>query len=225
MKAILIPVKEFHQAKQRLAPHVPPQYRATLAQAMCADLFRIVRKARGVDRVFVISKEVWALAQANALGWETIIESNQTSESDSVDAGSSYCVTQGVRALLRLPIDIPLTQPQDIEAVFERLDGETDAVIVPSGSGTGTNAILRSPPDLFPSRFGPNSFALHHAEAARSSARMSVYRNPRLELDIDELEDLVALAPQLLPDSETSRWFAANGPHLLSQANRAGAAD
>ncbi len=225
MKAILIPVKEFHQAKQRLAMHVAPPYRASLAQAMCADLFRAVSQVRGVDRVFVISKEVVALTQARALGWETIIESNQTSESDSVDAGSAYCVSQGVRALLRLPIDIPLAQPQDIEAVFERLDAEADAVIVPSGSGTGTNAILRSPPDLFPSRFGPNSFALHHAEAARCGARMRVYRNPRLELDIDELEDLVALAPQLRHDSETSRWFAANGQQLFSQANRAGAAD
>ncbi len=54
---------------------------------------------------------------------------------------------------------------------------------------------------------------------------MRVYRNPRLELDIDELEDLVALAPQLRHDSETSRWFAANGQQLFSQANRAGAAD
>jgi 2-phospho-L-lactate/phosphoenolpyruvate guanylyltransferase len=225
MRAILIPVKEFHQAKQRLAMHVSPQHRASLAQAMCADLFRVVSQVRCVNRVFVISKEAWALSEGRSLGWETISESSQTSESQSVDAASHYCASQGVQALLRIPIDIPLTQTHDIDAVFDQLDAETDAVIVPSSSGTGTNAILRTPPDLFPSRFGPNSFLLHQAEAARCAARMRVYRNPRLELDVDELEDLKALAPQLPHDSATSRWFAAAGLAILGQANSAGAAD
>jgi 2-phospho-L-lactate guanylyltransferase len=173
--------------------------------------------------VFVISKENWALAKARALGWETIAEQHQTSESNSVDAASEYCADRGVRALLRIPIDIPLTQASDIEAVFDHLDAHSDAVIVPSGSGTGTNAILRSPPGLFPSRFGPNSFSLHHAEAARCGARMRVYRNPRLELDIDELDDLRNLAGRLPVDSATSRWFAVTGARVLEQANSAGA--
>ena len=37
--------------------------------------------------------------------------------------------------------------------------------------GTGTNALLRTPPDLFPSRFGPNSLALHRADGAATSFR------------------------------------------------------
>ena len=221
MRAILIPVKEFHNAKQRLSMHVLPSDRASLAQAMCQDVFRVVAAVTCVDGVFVISKEPWALAQARALGWETIAEQHQTSESSSVDAASQFCASRGVRALLRVPIDIPLTQTQDIEAVFEQLNGEANAVIVPSGSGTGTNAILRSPPTLFPSRFGPNSFSLHHAEAALCGARLRVYRNPRIELDVDELEDLRQITTGLAPDSATSRWFASSGTKLLEQTTRA----
>lgn len=57
MKAILIPVKEFREAKKRLAPHFPPADRAALAEAMCEDFFRVVAATRCADRMFVISKE------------------------------------------------------------------------------------------------------------------------------------------------------------------------
>jgi len=223
MRAIVIPVKEFREAKQRLAPHFSRDERSALAQAMCHDLLRVVSKVRRVDRVFVIGKEAWVLSEARALGWETIAETQQTSESHSVDAASKHCASLGIRALLRLPIDIPLVESADIEAVFDQMDERSDAVIVPSGSGTGTNAILRSPPGLFPSRFGPNSFALHHEEASRQGARMRVFRNPNIELDVDELEDLHAIAPRLRHDSATARWFVARGligsPNLADSAS------
>ena len=211
MKAILIPVKEFREAKKRLAPHFSPDDRATLAQAMCEDFFNVVAAVRCADRIFVISKEPQVLLRARELGWETIAESHQISESDSVDAASRYCAGLGVQALLRLPVDIPLVEPADIEAVFEALGVGPTAILVPSSDGTGTNAILRSPPALFPSHFGPNSFVRHLAEAEACGVRAQVFRNPRLELDIDELEDLQKLAPLGRPDSATARWLMVRG--------------
>ena len=207
MKAILIPVKEFCEAKKRLAPHFPPGDRAALAEAMCEDFFNVVAATRCADQVFVISKEPGALSRARKFGWETIVEARQTSESDSVDEASRYCAEHRVDALLRLPIDLPLAEPSDIEAVFHELEAAPSAVIVPSSDGTGTNALLRSPAVLFPSRFGPNSFPRHLAEAKACGARARVYRNPRLELDIDELDDLRRLSSRLRPDSATARWL------------------
>jgi 2-phospho-L-lactate guanylyltransferase len=207
MKAILIPVKEFCEAKKRLAPHFRPVDRAALAEAMCEDFFSVVAATHCADRVFVISKEPGALSRARNLGWETIVESYQTSESDSVDAGSRYCAEKGVHALLRLPIDLPLVEPCDIEAVFEQLEVAPSVVMVPSSDGTGTNALLRSPAVLFSSHFGPNSFPRHLAEASRCGARTRVFRNPRLELDIDELDDLRRLSNRLRSGSATARWL------------------
>lgn len=214
MKAILIPVKEFREAKKRLAPHFSSTERAALAEAMCEDFFEVVAATSCVERVFVISKEPGALARARERGWETILETRQISESDSVDAASQYCAARGVEVLLRLPIDLPLAEAQDIEAIFRKFDEKCDenfnarpaVVLVPSRDGTGTNALLRTPPALFPSRFGPNSFALHLAEAERSGARVCVLRNPRLELDVDELEDLRNVHMHLRPSSATARW-------------------
>jgi 2-phospho-L-lactate/phosphoenolpyruvate guanylyltransferase len=207
VKAILIPVKEFREAKKRLAPHFSPDDRAALAQAMCEDFFGVVDAVRSVDRIFVVSKEPQVLALARQLGWETIAESHQTSESDSVDAASRYCAERGVQALLRLPVDIPLAEPADIEAVFESLGDGPAVILVPSGDGTGTNAILRSPPALFPSHFGPQSLGRHLAEAEACGVSAQLFRNPRLELDIDEWEDLRKLAPLVRPDTATARWL------------------
>lgn len=227
MKAILIPVKEFREAKKRLAPHFSSAERAALAEAMCEDFFEVVAATRCVERVFVVSKEPGALARAREHGWETILETRQISESDSVDAASQYCAAQGVKALLRLPIDLPLAEPQDIEAVFrqldEKFDGAPAAVLIPSRDGTGTNALLRTPPGLFPSRFGPNSFTLHLAEAERSGARICVLRNARLEFDVDELEDLRGVHMHLRPSSATARWW--NRHNIGDLRNRAVTSD
>jgi 2-phospho-L-lactate guanylyltransferase len=110
-----------------------------------------------------------------------------------------------VQALLRLPIDIPLVTTGDIESLFAALEPAPSVVIVPSGDGTGTNALLRSPPDLFPSHFGPGSFALHVGEAERAGARIRIVRNERIALDIDEPNDLRAAAERVSPHSATAR--------------------
>jgi len=231
MKAILIPVKEFREAKKRLAPHFSSVERAALAEAMCEDFFEVVAATRCAERVFVVSKEPGALARARERGWETILETRQISESDSVDAASQYCAAQGVNVLLRLPIDLPLAEPQGIEAIFrkfnesfeEKFDGAPAAILIPSRDGTGTNALLRTPPGLFPSRFGPNSFALHLAEAERCGARICVLRNARLELDVDELEDLRGVHTHLRPSSATARWC--NRHNIGDLGNRPVASD
>jgi 2-phospho-L-lactate guanylyltransferase len=106
--------------------------------------------------------------------------------------------------LLRLPIDIPLVTAEDIENIFAVLAPRPSAVIVPSRDG-GTNALLRSPPDLFPSHFGPNSFALHLEEAERAKARIKIIRNERIALDVDEPKDLRAVAGRVSPHSATAR--------------------
>ena len=205
MRAILIPVKEFRRSKERLAPQHSEEERGALAEALCTDLFRVVAQVRSIDRVYVISREYRALSLARQLNWHVVSEREQISESRSVDEASRVCAAQGVRALLRLPIDIPLVTGGDIESLFAELDPAPSAVIVPSRDGTGTNALLRSPPDLFPSHFGPNSFALHLEEAERARIRIKVMRNERIALDVDEPKDLRAAAERVSPHSATAR--------------------
>ena len=210
MKAILIPVKSFAESKQRLAAYYSAAERAALAEALCEDFFRIIAEVTGIDRVFVVSQEPRALAWARDHGWETIVETAQISESHSVDPASRHCAEEGVDALLRLPIDIPLATERDIEALFNQAQDAPATVIVPSRDGTGTNALLRWPPTLFPSHFGPGSFALHLDEAKRCDARVHTMRNSRIELDVDEIDDLREAAELARAGSAFGQWLAAH---------------
>ena len=194
MQAILIPVKDLSQAKQRLAATMPQEARTRLARAMLEDVFSAVAQVRTRVRVFVVSSDPDALAAARGRGWECLPESAQHSESRSVDAASRICAARGITALLRLPIDIPLVRPADIEALLAACPAAPSAVLVPSRSASGTNALLRTPPELFPSHFGPGSLHKHLEEAGRLRAYVRVLRNPRIELDVDDVPDLRAIA-------------------------------
>jgi 2-phospho-L-lactate/phosphoenolpyruvate guanylyltransferase len=211
VRAVLIPVKELSNAKQRLAVHFSREERIALADALWQDFFDVIVSTPSIERVFVISMEARVLERTRRLGWEAIPESEQLSESDSVDFASRWCGERGVDALLRLPVDMPLVEPRDIEEIFEQMPSASGTLLVPSRDGDGTNALLRTPPTLFRSHFGPGSFKRHLAEASRCGAEVRVLRNSRLELDVDELDDLRALSAWELRPTATRSWLHAHG--------------
>lgn len=211
MRALLLPIKDLRQAKQRLAPLLNPEERFELAQAMLTDTMRAVRGVRRAERIFVVTNYNSAMQAAEENGWELLREERQISESASVDAASRQCAERGVTSLLRLPLDVPLVQPSDIDELLAFECAAPALVIVPSRDGTGTNAILRTPPALFPSHFGTGSFAKHCAEAHRVHAQIVVRHNARLEMDVDDEADLRALAQRDLRGTETGTWLQRSG--------------
>jgi 2-phospho-L-lactate/phosphoenolpyruvate guanylyltransferase len=222
MRAVLIPVKEFARAKQRLTDNLSAEARVALADALWQDFFELISASACIDRVFVVTLEPRVLERARSLGWETIPETHQISESDSVDFASRWCEERGIAALLRLPVDLPLIEPRDIQIIFEHATAAPSAVIVPSRDGQGTNALLRTPPTIFPSRFGPGSFENHLAEAARVHSRITVMRNPRIEVDIDDAADIALLNGAEIRGARTRQWLAA---HARPDKSRNGSAN
>jgi 2-phospho-L-lactate/phosphoenolpyruvate guanylyltransferase len=211
MRALLLPVKDLRNAKQRLAGVLTPEERFGLACAMLADTVRAVRGIQRAERIFVVTNDEPAMQAARDNGWEILAEERQISESASVDAASQECEERGVTSILRLPLDLPLVEARDIDALLAVECAAPAMVIVPSRDGTGTNAILRTPPTLFPSHFGPGSFAKHCAEAQRVGAQVLRRRNPRLEMDVDDESDLHALMQHDLSGTETGAWLRKNG--------------
>src|SRR6266478_5303426 len=211
MRALLLPIKDLRQAKQRLSPFLNPEERFALAQVMLADTIGAVRGVRMADKIFDVTSYAPAMQAAQENGWELLREDRQISESFSVDYASIQCAKRGVTALLRLPLDVPLVQSSDIDELLAVECAAPALVIVPSRDGAGTNAILRTPPTLFPSHFGSGSFAKHCTEAQRAGAHIVVRRNARLEMDVDDETDLRALAQQDLSGTETGAWLQSSG--------------
>jgi 2-phospho-L-lactate guanylyltransferase len=211
LRALLLPVKDLRNAKQRLAAILTPEERFALAQAMLADTIRAVRGIQRADKIFVITNYEPMMTAAEQHGWDLLHEEHQISESASVDFASRLCAEKGVTALLRLPLDLPLVQSTDIDDVLAIECAAPTTVMVPSRDGTGTNAILRTPPTLFSSHFGPNSFAKHRHEAEQAGARIIIRRNERLEMDVDDESDLRALLRLDLVHTATGKWLEESG--------------
>ena len=196
MKAVLIPIKGPANAKTRLGGLLAAEERRRLAWAMFEDVSHAVADAMKPDRVVIVTNYGPAAQHAHRLGWDTIIEESQTSESASVDRASRLLAERGFDVVMRLPADVPLVRAEDVDALLAIELAAPAALLVPSRDGTGTNAIIRTPPALFPSRFGPNSLALHQEEAARVGVECVIAPNPRLALDLDEPADLECFLAQ-----------------------------
>ena len=110
----------------------------------------------------------------------------------------------GAATILLLPIDVPLVTSAEIEELIEGTD--TGVIVVPSFDGTGTNALVRTPPDAIPSCFGPGSFRAHLDRARERGVPAIVKRPPGLLFDIDTPEDVEELFRRA-PDSRTARWL------------------
>ena len=185
---ILIPAKDHALAKSRMGPFLTAQERPLVAKAMLEDLIRALLPLALPVAVATNSRQI--ATRVTNLGWRLLWEEEQTSESASVDAASRRLADEGAQAVLRLPADLPLIQTGDVAELCLQTPRAPCAVAVPSWDGTGTNALLRTPPALFPSHFGPGSFALHAEEARRVGAHFRIVQNPRLALDLDDVTDI-----------------------------------
>ena len=122
-----------------------------------------------------------------------------------MDWASRVLSERGFKTVMRMPADLPLVRGEDIDELLAIKLESPGAVLVPSREGSGTNAIIRTPPTLFPSRFGPNSLALHRQEAANAGVDCVIVNKANIGLDIDEPADVAAL----LREGRGTRSFAA----------------
>ncbi len=177
---------------------------------MLGDVTAAVNGATAPDRIVLISSDREMLGHAGVHGWEAIEEEAQVSESQSVDHASTILKEAGVGVVLRIPLDVPLIRSQDVDQLLGAEAEPPNALLVPSRDGQGTNALLRRPPDAFPSRFGPGSLAHHRREAAWAGVPLTIVENVRVALDLDEMADLTDFW-SLGQDTTTGRYLAATG--------------
>jgi 2-phospho-L-lactate guanylyltransferase len=192
----LLPVKAPANAKQRLSALLTPAQRERLARIMFEEVLEKLCAARGLDRVAVVTSDQTAAGHARRAGVLVFEETEQRGHSHSADAAARHAMSLGARTVLLAPIDVPLVTPAEIEELAAR--SRYGVVIVPSSDGTGTNALLRTPPDAIESRFGPGSFAAHLNQARERGVPAEIARPAGLMFDIDTPEDaaeLIARAP------------------------------
>jgi len=206
--SVLIPVKGFRNAKQRLSPLLAVAERELLAEVMFREVLSQVLGARGLAETFVVTGDDRVAEIACSLGAKVIREEAERGETHAVDFARLELKKSGREAVLIVPGDLPLVRSTDIEAILAQVpDGASSpfALLVPSHDRMGTNALLLAPPDIIQLRFGFDSFSYHSRQVSAQALVLRVLENEGIALDIDEPKDLDALLSFGLQDRETDR--------------------
>lgn len=179
MKALLVPVKSFREAKNRLAGALAPAARATLAR----ELGEIVlRAAHEMDKYVACDDgEVadWAIAQGAIVLW-------------TPGLGLSGAVSAGVEYLGRSEFDAVVVAHADLPLVSDLRDFGVDGAVTlaPDWRDDGTNVACVPATAGFRFAYGPGSFDRHQSEAARLGLAVEVVRDIALASDVDLPSDL-----------------------------------
>jgi 2-phospho-L-lactate guanylyltransferase len=189
---ILVPIKMLIGAKQRLANILTSEERLTLARTMCLDVLQILANWRGRPPVALVTTDSFARDLAARFNFEVIADNN-TGETSAIELATADCKARGFKSTLILPADIPLIDIAELEKILSAAP-PAGTVLVPDAAGRGTNAALRSPGDLFPLRFGNDSYLPHFAAAKATGLPCVVLQLPGIARDIDRPEDLLELA-------------------------------
>lgn len=186
----VVPLKDFTVAKARLRAVLPDAERARVVETMATH---VIDTLVAVLPTAVVSADRGVLDLAESLGAWAIEESpNGGSDDSRLNAAIADAVWEAqslaVHTLAVVAGDLPRLDVEDVHALL-RLPGRPGVVVAPDRAGTGTNAIVLSPPEVLVLRFGANSMRRHVAAAHRANVPVRVLRRPGLQLDVDTAAD------------------------------------
>ena len=188
----ILPVKSFSRAKQRLRGDLDAaSSRESLAEAMFADVLealapRPARRARSSS-----SPRRRAPGEIARDHGATCSRTTSRGTTSRPRSGIAAALDAGCERVLLVPGDCPALDPDELDELLARPVAPPSVLIVPDRHGTGTNALLLTPPDALAPSFGPGS-CRRHVELARARRRPPPRssRCPSLALDVDTPEDL-----------------------------------
>lgn len=187
----ILPVKSFPAAKQRLREGLEPPQRADLAQAMLTDVLSSLRLT-GLDGIVVVTAS--PVARMIALGHSAqVVQDQETGHNAAAALGIEAARKRDAERVLLVPGDCPVLDPDELDALLARPAAAPSVLIVPDRHGTGTNALVLTPPGALEPSFGPGSCQRHLELARAGGANAEIVPVPSLALDIDTPEDLDAL--------------------------------
>jgi 2-phospho-L-lactate guanylyltransferase len=177
--AVVVPVKDFRQAKARLAGVLSAELRIRLARWTAETVVH----AAGPLPVFVACDDTDVASWAESVGatvlWRPSVGLNAAVQG-GIEALASAGIEHAIIAHSDLPTPAPLTQVVMTGGI----------VLVPDSRDDGTNVMSVPTHCGFQPSYGSKSFRRHLCHALDLGVPVRVMRDPRLALDIDTPADL-----------------------------------
>ena len=189
----VLPVKDTASAKQRLAPLLSGEQRTELARAMLEDVVDAVVAAPSLAGIIFVTTDPFASALARRIGARILVEGASSGQTEAIATAARTLSAESHGAMLTIPGDVPSVTGAEIETVIRSHGTGAAFTIVPAHDELGSNAVLCSPANCVPLRFGDNSFYPHLQTARRCGLVPEIVRLPGLALDVDHPRDVEAL--------------------------------
>jgi 2-phospho-L-lactate guanylyltransferase len=189
---VVVLVKDFDLAKQRLRPALDPPARRELA---IENARRALSAAGAGDRVLAVCGSEAAAELARSAGVEVVVETEPSGQNPAARLGIAHARSAGAGAVLLLSSDLPLVNRRTIAGLLAagRRLGRPAVVAAPATGRGGTNALYLCPPDAIDLHFGDDSLAKFERDAVARGVPFALHESPRLALDLDEPSDLAEL--------------------------------
>ena len=210
VRVIALPVKSLADAKTRLDPVLTPLERGALTLAMLEDVLDATLDAGGLGDLGHLPRRGRA-GDRDGSGAPT--RSRRTGR---------RCTTRSTRSRKRrsrgrwshlavLLADTPLVTAAALTRALHTLG---PVVLAPSLDESGTNLLVRRPPQAIDARFGTDSYRKHLERAAEADVPVSVVEIPEIAFDLDLPGDILTRA---------GRRQAGPHPGRVSRDGRGGA--
>lgn len=181
----LVPLRAPGTGKSRLAGGLSRGERAALAAAMLTDVAAALA-ASPVDRTIVAAAGCGAAAAARAIGLDAVID---PPDPGGLDAAIDHVAQTLHGTLVVVAADLPRLTAEEVAALLDR---PSPVVIAPTMDG-GTGGLLRRPPDVIATAYGPRSAQRHAQLAAQAGVDATVVAFEGFRHDVDVWEDLRSL--------------------------------
>ena len=197
----IVPLKALADAKGRLSQALDPAQRQSFAAWMAGRVIAACAACAGIDDVLVVAGDEAAAAVGRQAGARVLLvaEPGLRVALERADAE-----TEGCSATLIVAADLPEASAADLTAVLAADASRRAVVIAPTHDG-GTGALLRRPPAVMGTAYGPGSAAAHVELARAAGLEPLTLRIGGLARDVDTPAQLPAALALVARDDVGSR--------------------
>jgi 2-phospho-L-lactate guanylyltransferase len=189
---VVVLIKDFNSAKQRLQPALSPRSRRALAKR---NAKLAVRAAWAGDHVLVVAGGEQVAELAAKWGAEVLLEPRAEGQNVAARRGINRAIEGGAGAVLLLSSDLPLVTADAVRGLLDEAERHESpvAMAAPAVGRGGTNALYLRPPDAIGLHFGDDSLAKFLHEAETRGVAFVIHHSDAMALDVDEPADLARL--------------------------------
>jgi len=190
---VVVLIKDFDSAKQRLSPAMGARSRRALART---NARLAVRAAAAGDAVLVVTGAEEVADMARSWGAEVLLEPREEGQNVAARRGIDRAIKGGADAVLLLSSDLPLVNEQVVGEMLLSASRRPApvAVAAPAIGRGGTNALYLRPPGAIGLHFGDESLAQFRADAEQRGVAFLLFESDALALDLDEPADLARVS-------------------------------